>query len=64
MALGLAGEAVVRPGRVGVTAAARELLEQLKRAHGPLLFHLSGGCCAGRAPMCFPVGEFRLGGVD
>jgi len=52
------------PGRVGVTDAARRLIEQLKRDHGPLMFHLSGGCCDGSAPMCFQVGEFRLGSVD
>jgi len=51
-------------GRVGVSGAARELIEQLKAAHGPLMFHLSGGCCDGSAPMCFCVGEFKLGGVD
>lgn len=28
------------------------------------MFHLSGGCCDGSAPMCFQVGEFKLGGVD
>ena len=52
------------PGRVGVTDAARKLIEQLKQQHGPLMFHLSGGCCDGSAPMCFQVGEFKLGGVD
>jgi uncharacterized protein (DUF779 family) len=52
------------PGRVGVTDAARKLIEQLQKDHGPLMFHLSGGCCDGSAPMCFQVGEFKLGGVD
>ncbi len=52
------------PGRVGVTDAARKLIEQLKKQHGPLMFHLSGGCCDGSAPMCFQVGEFKLGSVD
>ncbi len=51
-------------GRVGVTDDARKVIEQLKKAHGPLMFHLSGGCCDGSAPMCFQVGEFKLGGVD
>jgi len=51
-------------GRVGVTDDARKVIEQLKKAHGPLMFHLSGGCCDGSAPMCFTVGEFKLGGVD
>ncbi|HUA89850.1 MAG TPA: DUF779 domain-containing protein [Steroidobacteraceae bacterium] len=50
--------------RLGATPAALLLIERLKRSHGPIMFHLSGGCCDGTAPMCFPVGEFRLGGVD
>jgi uncharacterized protein len=57
-------EQVSALGRVGVTPAARALIERLKCEHGPLLFHLSGGCCDGSAPMCFPLGEFKLGGVD
>src|SRR5690606_18448817 len=31
---------------------------------GPLLFHQSGGCCDGSAPMCYPADEFRVGGQD
>ena len=56
--------AVPGPLRVGVTLAAQGVIEQLRRAHGPVMFHLSGGCCDGSAPMCFQVGEFRLGSVD
>ena len=47
-----------------ITEKAGELLERLKRMHGPLLFHQSGGCCDGSAPMCFPVGDFRVGPQD
>jgi uncharacterized protein len=50
--------------RVLVTDAALELIERLKRTHGPLMFHQSGGCCDGSAPMCYPAGEFRVGGND
>ncbi|MEU6349758.1 DUF779 domain-containing protein [Streptomyces sp. NPDC047072] len=50
--------------RVEVTAAAAELLGRLRAAHGPLMFHQSGGCCDGSAPMCYPDGEFRTGGSD
>jgi hypothetical protein len=60
----LSDESITQLGRVGVTPAARQLIEQLKSEHGPLLFHLSGGCCDGSAPMCFPLDEFKLGGVD
>jgi len=50
--------------RVELTPAAVELLGRLREAHGPLMFHQSGGCCDGSAPMCYPAGEFRTGGSD
>ncbi len=50
--------------RVAVTEAARQLIETLRAAHGELMFHQSGGCCDGSAPMCYPVGEFRVGASD
>lgn len=50
--------------RVKVTEAAVELIRKLRAVHGPLLFHQSGGCCDGSAPMCFPAGEFRIGQND
>lgn len=40
------------------------LIEVLTIKHGPLMFHLSGGCCDGSAPMCFPDGEFKVGDSD
>lgn len=50
--------------RVIATPAALELIELLKGRHGPLMFHQSGGCCDGSSPMCYPAGEFRIGGQD
>ena len=50
--------------RVALTPAAADLLVGLTRVHGPLMFHQSGGCCDGSAPMCYPLGEFKLGGTD
>jgi len=50
--------------RVKVTEAAVELIRKLRAAHGPLMFHQSGGCCDGSSPMCFPAGEFRIGQND
>ena len=50
--------------RVIATARAVALIEQLRQSHGPLMFHQSGGCCDGSQPMCFPEGEFRVGGSD
>ena len=50
--------------RVVVTPAAAELIGKLKAEHGEILFHQSGGCCDGSAPMCFPVNEFMVGHSD
>ncbi|MEW1999100.1 DUF779 domain-containing protein [Streptomyces coelicoflavus] len=50
--------------RVGLTAEASALLRRLRETHGPLMFHQSGGCCDGSAPMCYPAGEFRTGASD
>jgi uncharacterized protein len=50
--------------RVVATPAALALMEKLERQHGPLMFHQSGGCCDGSAPMCYPAGEFRTGDSD
>ncbi len=50
--------------RVDLTEAAESLLDNLIRQHGPVMFHQSGGCCDGSAPMCFPRGEFRVGASD
>ncbi|MCX4452436.1 DUF779 domain-containing protein [Streptomyces sp. NBC_01340] len=50
--------------RVELTPSAAELVRRLRAVHGPLMFHQSGGCCDGSAPMCYPEGEFRTGGSD
>lgn len=50
--------------RVDLTDATAELLRELTERHGPLMFHQSGGCCDGSAPMCFPVGMFVTGPSD
>ena len=50
--------------RVALTPAAADLLAKLTEIHGPLMFHQSGGCCDGSAPMCYPDGDFKLGGSD
>lgn len=52
------------PTRVSATAAALALIAQLQEKHGPLMFHQSGGCCDGSAPMCFALGEFLVGDAD
>ncbi len=50
--------------RVVVTPEAAAVIERLRAVHGPLMFHQSGGCCDGSSPMCFPAGEFKVGGED
>ncbi|MEU6287855.1 DUF779 domain-containing protein [Streptomyces sp. NPDC005047] len=58
------GDTYEETPRVELTAEAAALLRRLREAHGPLMFHQSGGCCDGSAPMCYPAGEFRTGGSD
>jgi uncharacterized protein (DUF779 family) len=50
--------------RVAVTPEAAAVIRQLRATHGPLMFHQSGGCCDGSAPMCYPQREFRVGQRD
>jgi uncharacterized protein (DUF779 family) len=50
--------------RVVATAEAAAVIERLQAAHGRLMFHQSGGCCDGSSPMCYPAGEFKVGGQD
>ena len=50
--------------RVVATPAALAFIEHLLGKHGDLMFHQSGGCCDGSAPMCYPRGEFMVGGSD
>jgi uncharacterized protein (DUF779 family) len=52
------------PERVSATPETLALIERLLKIHGPLLFHQSGGCCDGSAPMCYPRGEFKVGAQD
>ena len=50
--------------RIDTTEAANKLIDSLKEKYGEIMFHQSGGCCDGSAPMCYPKGEFYLGGSD
>ena len=50
--------------RVTATPAALDLIAELQSEYGPIMFHQSGGCCDGSSPMCYPVGEFRVGDSD
>lgn len=47
------------------TPAAAALIRRLKALHeSELMFHQSGGCCDGSAPMCYVLGEFKVGQHD
>jgi uncharacterized protein (DUF779 family) len=50
--------------QVTATDAALALIATLTARHGPVMFHQSGGCCDGSAPMCYPDGEFKVGDGD
>lgn len=50
--------------RILVTPEASELITLLKIGFGDLVFHQSGGCCDGSAPMCFQKHEFKIGNSD
>ncbi len=53
-----------KTSRVLVTDAAKEVIDKLRATHGELMFHQSGGCCDGSAPMCYEQGDFQLGDAD
>jgi uncharacterized protein (DUF779 family) len=50
--------------QVVATEAALNLIERLVAKHGPVMFHQSGGCCDGSAPMCYPQGDLLVGDQD
>ena len=50
--------------RVTITPEAIEVVNDLKRRFGDLMFHQSGGCCDGSQPMCFEKGDFKVGQSD
>jgi uncharacterized protein (DUF779 family) len=50
--------------RVTVSQEAKEVINTLKLKFGPLMFHQSGGCCDGSQPMCFELGDFKVGQSD
>ncbi|MEM9859258.1 MAG: DUF779 domain-containing protein [Bacteroidota bacterium] len=50
--------------RLVATAEAVAIIQQLKEKYGELIFHLSGGCCDGSAPLCFNKEEFYIDQSD
>jgi len=54
----------MEPKRVAITDAAIEIVEKLKAENGTLIFHQSGGCCDGSAPMIFEKEDMYLDDSD
>lgn len=50
--------------RVDITENAKKVVRQLKEKHGELIFHQSGGCCDGSAPMIFEKDDMYLDESD
>lgn len=50
--------------RIAITPQAAELVRQLKKRHGELIFHQSGGCCDGSSPMVFQKDDLYLNETD
>jgi uncharacterized protein (DUF779 family) len=51
-------------GRVTATPEAAATVRRLAAAHGPVVLHVSGGCCDGSSPMCLPADELPPGPGD
>ena len=50
--------------RIAITKEAAKTVTLLKEKHGALIFHQSGGCCDGSAPMLFEEGDMYLDESD
>lgn len=50
--------------KVVATQATLDLIELLKKKHGELMLHQSGGCCDNSAANCYLPGEITIGAGD
>ncbi|MCB0705535.1 MAG: DUF779 domain-containing protein [Saprospiraceae bacterium] len=50
--------------RILASGKATAVIDELRKQHGELMFHQSGGCCDGSSPMCFPKGELMINETD
>jgi uncharacterized protein (DUF779 family) len=50
--------------QVEITDKAAEVVRKLKEQHGEVIFHQSGGCCDGTAPMMIEKEDFYLDDSD
>ena len=44
--------------QVEATKEALDLIREIQEEYGEVIFHQSGGCCDGSAPMCFSKNDF------
>ena len=44
--------------RLSVTEKALEVIWELEKKHGELMFYQAGGCCEGTQPQCFEKGGY------
>ena len=49
---------------VEATPAALQLIKEIQADHGAVIFHQSGGCCDGSAPMCYAEGDLLIADHD
>lgn len=47
-----------------VSESAEDMIRLLQSKYGKIIFHQSGGCCDGSAPMCFQEGELLIDNND
>ena len=50
--------------KVVATAAALELLAEIRGDHGDVVFQMSAGCCDGSGPMCYRKADLYIGAND
>ena len=50
--------------KIDITEKAKKIVEKIKDKHGDLIFHQSGGCCDGSAPMIFEKDDMYLDESD
>ncbi|HBQ35444.1 MAG TPA: DUF779 domain-containing protein [Rhodobacteraceae bacterium] len=55
---------IPKANQVQATKAALQLIKEIIADHGPVIFHQSGGCCDGSAPMCYADGDLIISDND
>ena len=50
--------------QVEATPEAIDLIREIQAEYGEVIFHQSGGCCDGSAPMCFSKNDFLIADHD